>query len=180
MRRRSFLASGIALLALGGTGRAAAPQPLIKPVPVALTEDAAADWIVVRKARREMLLYRQGEPFRRYTVAIGSGGPGPKRREGDKRTPEGLYRIDGRNPDSAYHLSLRIDYPGPHDVAAAEARGEPPGSDIMIHGLPNGLGMFPALFRRRNWTDGCIAVTNAEIEEIWRLVPDGTPIEIVP
>jgi murein L,D-transpeptidase YafK len=120
-----------------------------------------------------MTLFREGQPIKTYEVALGRE-PGPKRREGDNKTPEGLYRISGRNPQSAYHLSLRISYPVPHEVAAAKARGEPPGGDIMIHSIRNGLGWLGSLHRQQNWTAGCIAVTNGEIEEIWRAVPDGS------
>lgn len=139
-----------------------------------------ADRIVVEKAERRMVLSRAGEVIRTYDIALGFGEPGDKAREGDGRTPEGLYAISGRNPRSAYHLSLRIDYPRPDDIAAARARGEDPGGDIMIHGLPNGLGWLGAGHLSRDWTDGCIAVTDVEIREIWSLVPDGTPIEIRP
>jgi murein L,D-transpeptidase YafK len=115
-----------------------------------------------------------------YDVALGEEPVGPKEREGDGRTPEGLYVIDGRNPQSRYHRSLRISYPGPEDAARAAKLGVSPGGDIMIHGLQNGLGWIGALHRTHDWTRGCIAVTNDEIEEIWDLVPDGTPIEIRP
>lgn len=105
---------------------------------------------------------------------------GPKRQEGDERTPEGLYRIDWRNPNSVAHLSLHISYPDAEDRARAGAAGVAPGGSIMIHGLPNGWGFLGALHRRLDWTDGCIGVTNAEMREIWALVPDGTPIRIAP
>jgi len=94
--------------------------------------------------------------------------------------PEGHYVIDWRNPSSAYHLALHISYPDAADAAAAAARDDNPGGDIMIHGLPNGFGVVGALHRRLDWTAGCIAVTDPEIEEIWQAVADGTPIEIRP
>lgn len=149
-------------------------------VPASAPVGQQADRIVIEKAAGRMTLLRDGQPLCRYRVATGSGGPGPKRREGDRLTPEGTYHIAGRNPRSAYHLSLRISYPAPADRAAAEARGENPGCDIMIHGLPNGRGWIGPLHRLRNWTAGCVAVTDAEIREIWALVPDGTPVEILP
>lgn len=96
------------------------------------------------------------------------------------KTPEGLYAIDSRNPHSDYHLALHISYPKPDDVARAAARGVSAGSDIMIHGLPNGQGWIGNLHQRKDWTLGCIAVTDEEIEELWRITPDGTPIEIRP
>lgn len=115
---------------------------------------------------------------RSYDIALGFAPDGDKREEGDGRTPEGRYVIEGRNPSSAYHLSLKISYPDATDRASAAARGVPPGGDIFIHGAPDWWflpGQPPG-----DWTRGCIAVTKAEIEEIWRLVPDGTPVEIRP
>jgi murein L,D-transpeptidase YafK len=141
---------------------------------------AIADRIVVRKSRREMTIFHAGEPLKTYIVALGPTEPGPKQREGDKKTPEGLYRISGRNPKSCCHLSLRTSYPEPRDIALAKERGEPPGGDIMIHGLPNGFGGIGTLHRLHDWTAGCIGVTDQEIEELWRVVADGTPIEILP
>lgn len=148
--------------------------------PEEIPRGVLADRIVVRKSRRRMTLLFRGEPLRSYDIAIGSGGPGPKLRRGDGRTPEGSYRISGRNPASAFHLSLRISYPGPDDIAAARAAGFSPGGDIMIHGLRTDAEWIGRFHSGLDWTDGCIAVTNAEIEEIWRAVPDGIPIEILP
>lgn len=125
-----------------------------------------------------MTLLRDGEPLRTYAVAIGRGGLEAKTREGDGLTPEGHYHINGRNPGSGYHLSLRISYPDAKDRAAAAARGESPGGDIMIHGLRNGFGWLGPVQHLVDWTQGCVAVTNEEVEEIWRVVPDGTPVEI--
>ncbi len=139
-----------------------------------------ADKLVVNKSRRELLLYRSGNVIRSYKVALGKNPVGPKMRQGDGRTPEGAYTITGRNAASAYHRSLRISYPSAADRERARRQGVDPGGDIMIHGLPNGQGFVGAAHRLVDWTDGCIAVTNAEIEEIWRLVPDGTPIQINP
>jgi murein L,D-transpeptidase YafK len=138
------------------------------------------DRVLVEKAARRLTLLSEGKAVRVYDVALGEEPVGPKEREGDGRTPEGLYVIDGRNPQSRYHRSLRISYPGPEDAARAAKLGVSPGGDIMIHGLQNGLGWIGALHRTHDWTRGCIAVTNDEIEEIWDLVPDGTPIEIRP
>jgi len=125
-----------------------------------------ADRIVIEKAAHRLTLFAGDRAVKTYAVALGHGGTAPKTRQGDGRTPEGRYRIDGRNPGSRYHLALHISYP--------EAR------DIMIHGLPNGLGAIGSLHRTTDWTAGCIAVTDDEIEEIWRAVPDGTPVEIRP
>ena len=113
-------------------------------------------------------------------IALGQNPLGAKTGIGDKRTPEGLYYIDGHNPGSKYHLSLRVSYPNDKDVAEARARGVSPGGDIMIHGLPRGFENVGAEHRQRDWTNGCIAVTNAEIEEIWSAIPDGAAIYIKP
>lgn len=145
-----------------------------------LPSTSSADRILVRKSERTLTLYRGDRPLKTYWVAIGGGNPGPKRREGDRKTPEGLYRIEGRNPKSVAYLSLRVSYPAPGDVATAEAAAAPPGGDIMIHGLMNGWGWVGRLHRFVDWTDGCIAVTNPEMLEIWRAVPDGASIEIRP
>jgi murein L,D-transpeptidase YafK len=139
-----------------------------------------ADRIVVEKGRRRLTLLRNGVAVRRYSVALGQNPVGAKRRRGDMRTPEGTYSIEARVERSRYHLALRISYPSAADVARARALGVSPGGDIMIHGLPNGRGSVGAAHRQVDWTEGCIAVTNEEIEEIWRAVPLGTVIEIRP
>jgi hypothetical protein len=139
-----------------------------------------ADSIVVEKSRHTMTLYDQGAPVRIYFIALGQNPVGKKVGRGDNRTPEGLYFIEGHNPDSKYHLSLRVSYPNAQDVAEARARGMAPGGDIMIHGLPRGFEKVGAEHRQRDWTNGCIAVTNAEIEEIWQAIPDGAVIFIKP
>ena len=139
-----------------------------------------ADKILVEKAERRMTLYRKDKALKTYKVSLGKEPVGAKREQGDHKTPEGRYKIDARNSKSSYHLALHISYPAPRDIEAAQDRGVKPGGAIMIHGLPNGLSDFGTAHRLYDWTDGCIAVTNAEIEEIWELVPDGTPIEILP
>jgi murein L,D-transpeptidase YafK len=140
----------------------------------------AADKIVVNKSKRELLLLRVGTVFRTYRIALGRNPVGPKQQEGDGKTPEGSYSISGRNAKSSFHKSLRISYPNALDRERARRAGVKPGGDIMIHGLPNGQGHIGAAHRATDWTEGCIAVTNEEIEEIWLLVPDGTPVEINP
>lgn len=139
-----------------------------------------ADRVVVEKAARTLTLYRDGKALKSYRVALGFAPEGAKERQGDGRTPEGQYIIDQRNPKSAFHRSLHISYPDTSDRARAAAAGVDPGGDIFIHGLPNGFGYLGAVLNLRDWTLGCIAVTNAEIEEIWAAVPAGTPIEIKP
>lgn len=144
----------------------------------ALPENAKADRIVVVKSERRMQLFSGATLLREYRVALGFQPSGPKEMEGDGKTPEGLYVIDYRNQRSQFHLSLHVSYPRPEQVARAKKKGISPGGMIMIHGLRNGAGFLGRFHRLADWTTGCIAVTNEEIEEIWRVVPDGTSIEI--
>lgn len=139
-----------------------------------------ADSIVVEKLKHTLTLYRSGAPVRAYQVALGKQPLGDKIRLGDGRTPEGVYRIDFRNAQSKYHMSLHISYPDAAHAQRASALGVAPGGDIMIHGLPPAYADLGAAHRDFDWTEGCIAVTDAEIEEIWRAVPNGAPIEIKP
>ena len=139
-----------------------------------------ADLIVVYKQQRILKLLSGGATLRQYPIALGFNPQGHKRWEGDGRTPEGAYRIDWRNENSGFHLSLHIDYPRPADDLAASAIPADPGRDIMIHGLPNGFSAKQIGHPSVDWTSGCIAVTNAQIEEIWRLVDDGTAVLILP
>jgi len=145
-----------------------------------LPQDSFADRVLVEKAARRLTLFRNGEVLKEYRVALGRVPDGPKEYEGDQRTPEGVYTIDFHKPDSDYHLALHISYPEQRDIDRASKEGWSAGSDIMIHGLPNGRG-WPGRFHRQiDWTAGCIAVADFEIEEIYRAVPDGTPVEIRP
>jgi murein L,D-transpeptidase YafK len=139
-----------------------------------------ADSILILKKDHVLELLRGGKVIRSYKVALGSGGLAPKEREGDARTPEGRYFIDSRNAASHYHLALHISYPNAEDRKRAAARGVPPGGAVMIHGLPKEYAWVGARHVLWDWTLGCVAVTNEEIEEIWKLVPDGTPVEIRP
>jgi murein L,D-transpeptidase YafK len=139
-----------------------------------------ADQVLVLKSEHTMKLLSHGNVIRTYKVALGGERVGAKQQQGDRKTPEGQYVLDRRNPLSKYHKSLHISYPNEHDKLEAAKRGVNPGGDIMIHGLPNGFGWLGALHRDHDWTDGCIAVTDKEMDEIWKLVPDGTPIEIRP
>ncbi len=139
-----------------------------------------ADHVVVFKAKRELQLLKDGKVLRTYKVALGTEPIGPKTQHGDHRTPEGNYILDFRNAHSQFYKSIHISYPNAAERAQARKRRVSPGGDIMIHGLPNGMGSIGKMHLLRDWTDGCIAVTNEEIEEIWRLVLDGTPIEIKP
>ena len=139
-----------------------------------------ADRIVILKAKRELTLYLGSKPLRTYRVALGPSPVGAKQCEGDNRTPEGTYRIDSRNANSHYHRSLHVSYPNATDVANARKAGCRPGGDIMIHGITNGLGWIGSAHRAKDWTAGCIAVTDGEIEEIWEAVRNGTTVEIRP
>lgn len=138
-----------------------------------------ADKVVVMKEERRLVLLRNGEILKSYKVSIGKN-PGRKGRRGDGRTPEGVYVIDGRNPRSRFYKVLHISYPNDSDVHAARKSGFPPGGEVLIHGLPKGFEDLGASHAVRNWTKGCIAVSNAEMDEIWQLVADGTPVEIIP
>ena len=171
--RGVVLAVPAALLALV---LAAANRPDQPPLPAGTVADA----VVVHKRARMLVLMQDGRPVKLYPVALGGAPTGPKRREGDERTPEGAYVIDARNPRSAFHRALRVSYPDAADRARAAAASEDPGGMIMVHGMRNGLGWIGRLHRRVDWTDGCIAVTNREMDELWRAVPTGTPIVIRP
>lgn len=148
----------------------------LHPLPPNIT----ADRVLVEKAARRLTLLRSGTPLKIYRVALGRAPIGPKEREGDQRTPEGEYQIDFHKENSDFHRALHVSYPEQRDMERASAAEVSPGCDIMIHGIRNGMGWIGAFHRRTDWTAGCIAVTDFEIEEIWRAVPDGTPIEIQP
>lgn len=155
--------------------RQAAPPPAQLAAPA---QPLTVDLVLVDKSDRTLTLLSGGFPLKTYGgLQLGDAPLGPKHFEGDERTPEGRYTIDYRNPRSAYHLSLHISYPSAADRAYAAARGESPGGEIFIHGQPNALTAGRV---RGDWTDGCIALSNGEIEELWRLVANGTPIEIRP
>ena len=146
----------------------------------AVAKDARADKVLVLKSERTLELLDHGKVLKKYKVALGGAPVGKKEKQGDHKTPEGLYTLDRRNERSQFYRSLHISYPNSEDREHARKSGATPGGDIMLHGLPNGYGWIGARHRLRDWTDGCIAVTNEEIDEIWRAVADGTPIEIRP
>lgn len=164
------------VLCLAAVGLAAAARFNFNPLP----RDLVVDRIVVEKSVRRLTLFQNGRVLKSYPVALGRAPIGAKEYEGDQRTPEGIYKIDFHKPDSDYHLALHISYPEQHDIDRAAVDGLSAGSDIMIHGLPNGRGWIGRFHRRSDWTAGCVAVANFEIEEIYRAVPDGTPIELRP
>lgn len=178
MKALARLFATLTLLALIG---AAAAVIWLRPVPAPPPLPPLAgpvDLILVEKAARRLTLVQDGQPVRSYRIALGFAPEGDKERQGDGRTPEGRFSIDRRNDASAYHLSLGLDYPLPEDRARAVKAGYDPGGDIMIHGQPNGL---PENLRvRGDWTAGCIALTNAEMREVWAHAPTGTPVEIRP
>jgi len=138
------------------------------------------DKLLVEKGKRKLHLISQGEVIKSYRVALGKSPVGHKEYEGDNRTPEGIYTINDKNPNSSYYLNLGISYPNETDRAHAVELGKSPGGDIKIHGIKNGMWYMGRLHRLKDWTAGCIAVTNAEMEEIYRHVPIGTLIEIKP
>jgi murein L,D-transpeptidase YafK len=140
----------------------------------------AADSLVVEKAKHTLTLYQAGFPVRTYAVALGKEPTGDKQRIGDNRTPEGLFRIDFKKAQSKFHMALHISYPDAAHIQRARALGVSTGGDIMIHGLPPAFKDYGAAHREFDWTEGCIAVTDEEIEEIWRAVPQGAPIQIKP
>ena len=139
-----------------------------------------ADRIVVVKSERQLHLYRDGQVLRSFDIALGLVPEGPKRQSGDFRTPEGQYFLEWKNPDSDYFMALKVSYPNGQDVARAAAAGVDPGGQIMIHGQPNN-GRYSALRSQgMDWTDGCIAVSNSDMVDIWLMTAEGMPIEIQP
>ncbi len=130
--------------------------------------------------RVSLLGYSHGNLLREYPVSLGRSPVGPKERQGDRRTPEGHYVIDSHNPKSSFHLALHVSYPSAADAARAHAGGYDPGGEIMVHGIHNGIGRIGRVHRLVDRTTGCVAMTDPEIEELYRIVPDGTPIEIRP
>lgn len=174
-----FLRLLVYLFLLVGLGFIAASlyspmQPLPPPPPLT----GAVDRIVIEKAARRMQLFQDGQPVRTYQISLGFAPEGDKERQGDGKTPEGEFTVDRRNADSAFHLSVGLDYPRPKDRERAAKAGYSPGGDIFIHGQPNALP--EGLKLKGDWTAGCIAVTNTEMREIWAVTPIGTKVEILP
>ena len=139
-----------------------------------------ADLVVVNKSERKLMLMQNGEELRSYRIALGGDPVGHKRQEGDQKTPEGWYVLDYKKPDSSFYKAIHISYPNAADKAQARRRGVSPGGLIMIHGQKNGFGWLGSISQQTDWTDGCIAVKNSEMEEIWQMVDVGTPIQINP
>ena len=139
-----------------------------------------ADSLLIVKSERKLYLLKAGEVLRDFDIALGLMPEGAKQREGDFRTPEGLYYLDARNPNSDYFLSLHISYPNQQDIARARAEGVDPGGQIMIHGQPNEPKYSESRYSNWDWTDGCVAVSNSDMVDIWLMTEEGTPIEIRP
>ena len=139
-----------------------------------------ADKVLIEKKERRLTLLSKGEVIKTYKIALGKNPVGPKERQGDNKTPEGVYIIDSRNGNSKFHLALHISYPNKRDIRRAKELGVSPGGDIMIHGLKNGFSLLGASHAEDDWTNGCIAVTNQEMEEIYKFVPIGTTVVIEP
>ena len=146
----------------------------------ALVTPAGISKVLVRKSERRLYLMSDDEVVRSYRISLGDNPEGHKLYEGDQRTPEGDYELDWRNANSDFYKSIHISYPNARDRELASAWGLDPGGSIMIHGLPNEAGDMAFAYAGLDWTNGCIAVTNEEMDEIWSLVADGTPIRILP
>ena len=149
-------------------------------LPAAASDFPVADKILVEKANRKLHLLSKGVPFRTFEIALGIVPEGDKEEEGDQKTPEGYYMLDGWNPDSDFFLSIHISYPDSSDRAEAGSQGVNPGGQIMIHGQPNEPTFSAAYYDREDWTNGCIAVSNSDMIDIWLMTPNSVPIEILP
>jgi murein L,D-transpeptidase YafK len=156
------------------------PETAAEPVSLQSEPLPAVDRVLVKKSERRLYLMHGGNVVRTYRVSLGLSPVGQKERSGDFRTPEGNYRLDLRNPHSDFFLSIKVSYPNEQDVKRARARHWDTGGSIMIHGMPNLMKHDPDYYLNHDWTDGCIAVSNSDMVEIWMLVPDEVPIEIVP
>lgn len=153
---------------------------LAPALPAAAGDFPVADRVVVEKAKRKLHLIKDGEAFRTFDIALGIQPRGDKKQEGDFRTPEGHYILDSRNPNSEYFLSIHVSYPNQADRREAFENGVEPGGAIMIHGQPNEPTQSEVYYRTQDWTNGCIAVSNSDMIDIWLMVGENTPIEIRP
>lgn len=183
-RKRVFsllLCLFVCLAVLAGAGVKSLGTFVSEPAVIAeLPADLQFDRLVVHKETRLLTAYAKGEALRRYRIALGWAPEGHKQMEGDGKTPEGIYFVDGKNPNSRYYKNLGVSYPNDEDRAAATALDVSPGGDIKIHGLPEGQGHLGETHWLRDWTAGCIAVSNEEIDELYAHTPVGTLIEIKP
>jgi murein L,D-transpeptidase YafK len=164
----------------GAVGSLALIALLIVATPAKAVEELKADHLIVLKSKRLLELLYEGRVVKTYRIDLGRHPVGPKTHRGDNRTPEGIYVIDGRHATTPYHLALHVSYPNDADLARARAARLDPGGSIFIHGLPVGYDWADPVRYAKDWTEGCIAVGNGAIEEIWRATQDGTVIEIRP
>ena len=153
---------------------------LLAPGLTQASEFPVADRVVIEKGARLLHLMHNGEAFRTFKIALGIRPVGDKKSEGDFKTPEGKYTLDHRNPNSEFFLSIHVSYPDSVDRREAAKRGVEPGGAIMIHGQPNEPSRSETYYRTRDWTNGCIAVTNSDMIDIWLMTGENTPIEIRP
>lgn len=153
---------------------------LLAPAAIHAGEFPIADKVVIEKAARQLHLLQRGEIFRTFKIALGIVPVGDKKKEGDFKTPEGTYLLDSRNPDSDFFLSIHVSYPDYSDRREANAEGVDPGGAIMIHGQPNAPSRSETYYRTQDWTNGCIAVSNSDMIDIWLMTGENTPIEIRP
>ena len=172
---RPLFVTTLVLALLAGIASASAV-----PANLAAEQQVKADLVVVYKAERTLQLKRGGRVLKTFPIALGRNPVGPKLQEGDGRTPEGVYTLDWRNPDSQFYRAIHISYPRAGESVHAIRWGVSPGGQIMLHGLPNGVAAEQMGHPRRDWTNGCIALTNEQIDEIWARVDDGTTIIIYP
>ena len=142
--------------------------------------EAPINLVRVLKSDHKLQLLTDGKVIQEFHVALGGSPKGHKRQEGDEKTPEGAYTLDYKKSDSAFHRAIHISYPNAKDIALAKTRGVNPGGQIMIHGQKNGLAWLSFLNQRFNWTNGCIALSDEDMDSVWTLVTEGTPIEILP
>lgn len=180
LRQSAAIGLGLAITLASATTLRAEGMANLPPAEWEKYATPKADKIVVYKSKRRLELWRGNTILRTYHVALGHNPQGQKMRDGDGRTPEGRYFIDRRKMLSDYHLALHISYPDDEDIQRAESRGVSPGGSIMIHGQPNYLSPEERKELAPDWTAGCIALTNADIDEVWRLVDDGISVEIFP
>ena len=175
--RRGWLAVGVALLWAGAVN---ADITFEDPALDAWKQLPLADEVLVLKSERKLYLLSEGDVLREFDIMLGGAPKGHKEREGDMRTPEGRYYLDLRNTNSDFFLSIRVSYPDPHDRRRAQRRGVDPGGQIMIHGFPNDRRYPERYYQGEDWTDGCIAVNDADMIDIWLMTRERTPIEIRP
>lgn len=175
--RRGWLAVGVALLWAGAVN---ADITFEDPALDAWKQLPLADEVLVLKSERKLYLLSEGDVLREFDIMLGGAPKGHKEREGDMRTPEGRYYLDLRNTNSDFFLSIRVSYPDPHDRRRAQRRGVDPGGQIMIHGFPNVRRYPERYYQGEDWTDGCIAVNDADMIDIWLMTRENTPIEIRP